>query len=248
MHFLLIAGLMLCVASPGQARDCSRNFDDRGLSQGANNNGMFRCLIAEINDLKREQRRMQKVIDEYERVIGEMPVEYKNEDGEVTVEEDRPIGNAVFTLTARPGSRASALPLDHEVVEGLCAESGGCTVSLVFRAIGFRSTDPLETISAGPCLFDYNTETGAWTRGEGCGEPLTAAGADNDGALMGDDGGGEVIVTAGEACVLADASVDPSATDGGYLGKDRENGLFLLAVPSLIETGPRRFRCDLEIE
>lgn len=245
MKLLVLILLFAFFSAPASARECP--------SVPANRSGevpreFYLCLLAEIRDLQREQQRFRRTIAEFERALGEMPVDYRNEDGNVTVEPDRRIGKAILVLSARLTGGASSLEVDQAVLEELCSSRGGCEISIFFQAFGVRDTDLTEMVASGPCIFSYTSTTGAWARGEGCDPEGSLNGIDGDNAVAGAGQNSSVIATAGGACLLAESDarrqfVSPS----NELQRDHSKGLFLLAIPSRQEQGTRRFRCNLEI-
>ena len=244
---------MLCLvcfvaASEASARDCSvekAGFGDRSLILSMVK--AVNCLNSEIASLKRRQAKLEKVVAGYERLFGELPAPYLNDNGEITSEPGRKIGRATYILDARRTGGASFVPIKQTVLEELCADRG-CQLSLAIRVIGSFSKEPLESTIVGPCNFNYDSRTGAWLRGEGCSGGVLH-GRDGNGTAGVGNGGAETIVEVGEGCLVTDAGVRRSVgTDPNILERDHALGLFLVAAPDLRTNGGRRFQCDLEIE
>ncbi len=248
MRLVTICLIFLVAATAASARDCSVNFRGEGSTDRVRILGAaVNCLNSEVNALKRKQARLEKTLAEYERLLGELPAPYINDNGTITAEPGRRVGRANYILDARRTGGAAFVPLEQSVVEELCADRG-CQLSLAIRVLGSFSKEPLESMIIGPCKFTYNANTGDWLRGDGCsGEVLR--GSDGDGtAGIGDDGA-DIIVEAGPGCLLADAGVRKSVgTDPNILERDHALGLFLIAAPERRDGGGKRFTCDLEIE
>lgn len=262
MRSLVLLFLFAFFAAPVSARECRLYFT---IQQGENiSTRKFNlCLLAEINDqkrkindlkreindLKREQKRFRRVTAEFERVIGEIPVDYLNEDGKVTVEPNRRIGKAIFMLSARLTGGANSLKVDQEILEELCSRHGRCEISIFFQAIDIRDSNPTNSVASGPCIFSYASSTGAWVRGEGCGSEGSLNGIDGDEAVAGPGQHPGVIAMAGGACLLAESDARSHFASGAQaLQRDHAKGLFLIAIPSRREQGTRQFRCILEIQ
>ncbi|WP_343082419.1 hypothetical protein [Ostreiculturibacter nitratireducens] len=246
---ILGAILFLIGATQADSRECRLPSPRPGVvSEEIPPRSFFLCLLAEIDDLKKRQEELERIVPEYERLVAEMPVPYLNDNGKVTVEEGRRIGSATFTLDARQTGRASSLRLDQAVIEELCTTTRGCRMSLIRRVIGLRQTEPLESIIVGPCLFDYDAVSGAWLRGTGCsGDAIS--GKDGDGAVGAKSSGADVVIEAGEGCLMADADIRLAVgADHEILDRDHSRGLYLIAAPERLTTSIRRFRCDLEID
>jgi hypothetical protein len=231
----------LIASGAAHARDCEApDFDGkevRGLRT------FSACILDEVKTLKREQAKLLDEIERLEEALAGVPGEIRNVNGRVSRLGGDNLAQASFTVEARVREGAEALEIDQKALEDLCAI--GCTLTLVLSAEGLRPSDPAATVAVGPCLFRYASESGVWARSGACGEAVT--GIDGNGAPTGISGG-EIIVTAGEACLLADSEprreVDPET---GILSRDREAGLFLIADPMLWKGSEDRFRCEMKL-
>jgi hypothetical protein len=239
MRLMLIVFLLLSGAA--QARDCDPprvTFDEvLGLRD------FSRCLLAEIADLKREQARLLGEIGKLQKRVASVPGEFVNENGRVTLLGGDDLVRASFAVTSRARDGAIALGIDQAVLEELCAKS--CTLSLTLTAVGLRQADPAPVFAVGPCVFRYNGASGVWARSDACGK--ATMGVDGNGRPRGRSGG-EVIVAAAEACLLADS--EPSRdleAERQSLGRDLERGLFLIADAAYWDGDEARFRCDLKV-
>jgi hypothetical protein len=212
----------------------------------------LRCLLDENAALRRDLRRLRDRVGALEAELAATPAPYADRDGRIEAVPGRPVGSAVFVLTARATGRPASLPLDHEVVRALCGRSGGCRLALAEAAEGLRTADPALRLAVGPCAFSYDAESGGWARAEGC-SGGTLAGVDGDGAPPAPaaaGSGGAIIATAGR-CALADAAAQDAPRPAGAavaaeLAPDRSRGLFLLALPA--PGGSARFRCELSVD
>ncbi len=242
---LLICLFLMPMAA--HARECVLPSAQPGLARDVAPRGFFRCILAEIRDLKKKQAELERIVPEYKRLLAELPVPYVNDNGKVSVEEGRKIGSATFILAARQTGGASSLPIDQDVMEALCAGRHRREISLILREIGLFSAEPTSSTVSGPCLFDYDAKTGDWIRGQGC-VGGTLRGVDGESYAGAATGGADIITEAGEGCLLVDA--DKHRTIGAArdaFERDHSKGLFLIAMPDRSE-GKTRFRCDLVIE
>lgn len=205
------------------------------------------CLSNEIVELKREQSRLRRQLEDQALSLREIPGEYRNENGVVSRSPNRNLQTASFILTSRHGNSPASLPIAQNVIRKLCAGEEGCFISLILRREGIGNNTPQDVIVSGPCLFDYDTATGNWSRGVGCGESTPAQGRDGNGSATGDDGA-ETIAVANGGCILADSDPRTIGVQAHILGRDHAKGLFIIAAPSLRENGEGRFRCELKIE
>ena len=244
--------VFICLAVSAQAREC--RFEIKSRNTSGIHSGIvlpptfYRCLLAEIRDLKAEQARIRRIIAEFERVLGKLPVDYLNEDGKVTVEPNRPIGSANFSLASRTTGGANSLEIDQAVLEELCSRRSGCELVILFKQIGLRSPEPVNWISSGPCIFNYTVKTGEWVLSEGCGARGSLAGVDGDEAAASSGTPNDAIADAANACLLSESDVGGfDATGERALVRDHTKGMFLIAMPSRQEQGIRRFQCDLLI-
>jgi len=241
---LIIA--FVCLAVPAQARECRFH---AGRSTEIALKNVVRCVLAEIRDLKAEQARTRRVIAEYERVLGELPVDYLNEDGKVTVEPNKPVGSANFLLTSRTTGGANSIEIDQAVLEELCSRRSGCEIMILFKQISLLSSEPLNSISSGPCFFNYASATGEWVLGEGCGTRGSLTGIDGDEAAASSGLPNDAIADAANACLLSESDLGRFGASGERaFVRDHTKGMFLIAMPSRQEQGIRRFQCDLLIQ
>ncbi|MEO8529627.1 MAG: hypothetical protein ABI459_00240 [Deltaproteobacteria bacterium] len=183
-----------------------------------------------------------------ERAVGNLPGEYRNEDGKISVPDNHTIGTASFVLNARQGLSASSLAIDQKVLETICGVSGGCSMSIQFEAAGLRVGETTQALAAGPCALIYNKTTGAWSRGSACGDGADASGVDGDGTPA-SGGGGAILAAIGGGCLLADANIARTVgAAGDILGPDNARGLYLIAAPTLLKSLSGRFKCQLRLE
>lgn len=241
----------LVQAGSADARDCSQALDVRdmtGISKEIPSRAFFLCLLAEIEDLKRKQAQLAKIIPNYERLVAELPTHYSNADGVITQEEGRLVGSAGFSLTARQLGGPISLELAQHVLDAVCAAPKGCLASLTFRRKSIRGDDPVETQKVGPCEFETNPATGRWIIGPGCGTDASRAGTDGDGVVTTPGSGAVRIIEVGPGCLFSDADIRPTlSTKGDALGADHAIGFFLVADPSQRQDGVSRFECSLEL-
>lgn len=246
MRVLALCVLCLLAAAPARARDCREDMP-RGLPARAFAYAeVIDCLLGEIATLRREAARLAARVGALEAALSAIPADYVNLDGKARAPEGRPVGKALFVLSARQTGGTAAMPLDMSVVEALCAGPGGCSLLLVRRDAGLARPRGSAARGVGPCLFLYDADGGAWFRAAGCGG-ADAAGVDGDGgALSGSGAGGEIVAEAGGSCLLADSDARPQlGREATLLGGDRGPGLFLIAAPDRGDDPGRRFRCEL---
>ena len=75
-----------------------------------------------------------------------------------------------------------------------------------------------------------------------------ATGVDGDGVPASEETGGQIIVEAGQACLLTDTEISTSPGQGAStFGIDRSRGLFLVSAPNRRPGAKRRSQCVLEI-
>lgn len=261
-----LATLLICLlaALPAAARDCSGALPRGVPLRSYVLRDAVDCLISELRVLQRNQSRMAEELDRTRRALAvaqaAIPVDYLNEDGRITLPENRPIGRASFVLSARTTGGPASLALDRAVVAELCGDAGGCSLRLARRDLGLAAAPPDGT---GPCLFLFDSASGGWFRSAGCGD-AAARGIDGNGGAIG-SGGGEILAKAGGACLLADAdarrgpgpapdqgagpNAGPNAgPDTAFLTSDQTPGLFLIAAPERTADRAPRFRCELILE
>jgi len=240
--------LVLLFASPAGARDCQLSFVQDNAPVKVPKVEFFECLLAEIEDLKRDRDRLRALVGEYEKALGEVPVHYQNADGKVAVEEGRKIGSAGFVLTSRQLGGAASLPLDPQVVGAVCAPPTGCAATLALRRLGIQGRTALGTDLVGPCQCTFDVATGNWTCGAGCGPEGPVAGVDGNAALLEAASGAETILRAGPGCLLTDSDLQRPAMPGQpAFAPDRSIGLYLIADPGLRSDGATRFDCTLDL-
>lgn len=237
----VLSVILILAAGAAQARDCKEPWFENKVLKGMGT--YVQCVNERLAALEKEKAQLQDRIDKLDKVMAGLPGEMTQMNGRVTRSGGGALTRASFSLDARARQAAMETDVDQQALELLCGE--GCGITLVLTAIGLRDGDPSPIFATGPCPFQYKTKSGSWTRGGTCGEE--ASGVDGDGSLS-DTPGGEVIATAGEACLLADSgprrSVDPADQ---ALSRDREKGLVLIADPALWTGSEQRFRCDLRI-
>jgi hypothetical protein len=233
--------ILVLAAGAAQARDCKEPWWEDKILKGMGT--YVQCVNDRLAELEKEKAQLQDQVDKLDKIMAGLPGELTDLNGRVTRSGGGKLTRAGFSLDARARQAAMGLDIDQKALEQLCGE--GCSLTLVLTAIGLREGDPTPIFATGPCAFQYKAKSGAWTRSGACGNE--AAGVDGDGILS-DVPGGDVIATAGEACLLADSgprrSVDP---EDQPLSRDREKGLALIADPSLWKGSEQRFRCDLRI-
>jgi hypothetical protein len=238
MRLILIAFLF---AGAAQARDCEPPEIDHDRITGLR--AFSECLVDEIADLKRQEAQLQGKLDDLQKSLASSPGELQNDNGRVARLGGGRLTRASFSLTSRTGEGATDLGIDQDSLEELCATS--CTFTLLLTAEPLREATPAPVFAAGPCGFHYNAKSGVWARGGSCGGPVS--GIDGDGTPT-DKPGGEVIVTAGDACILSDSEPSRSLdVETQTLARDRAKGLFLIADATLWKGAEDRFRCELTI-
>lgn len=239
MRLLLVT--LILAAGTAQARDCEEPYYEGRILKGVG--AYVECVNGRLAELEKEKAELQDKVDKLDKAMAGLPGELTSMNGRVTRSGGGALKRASFSLDARARQAAMEMDVDQKALELLCGE--GCSVTLVLTAIGLREDDPTPIFATGPCPFQYKAKSGSWTRRGACGEEAT--GVDGDGSLS-DAPGGDIIVTAGEACLLADSgprrSVDP---EDQPLSRDREKGLVLIADPALWTGSEQRFRCDLRI-
>ena len=203
------------------------------------------CLLLEINDLKRGQTALAGEIERLKRQIADVPGEYRNQDGKISMPGSGKINTASFRLTSQQGGRPVSLAIDHKVLETLCATGTGCAVSLFLEGDGLRLSETAATAASGPCALNYNKGSGAWSLGAGCDGSGVVSGTDGN-AEPGGSGGGEVVMSAGGACILADAEASRAVGGTAILGADGSRGFYVVGDPGTATDG--RFRCVLTID
>ncbi|MEO9826569.1 MAG: hypothetical protein ABJF50_19375 [Paracoccaceae bacterium] len=240
---------LISTATPASARDCS--FDLNRLQIDASEiYKSLRCLVTAVNRLERENARLKTRVAALEDVARQIPVPWANIDGVISQTPDRPIEAASFLLTSRSTGGANALEIDQDVLEELCDKIGGCTMTIALKAFNLFERKPENRVISGPCRLSYTAdsiEKSTWAVGAGCGVgPL--AGVDGDGGLDEGEGNSAEIALAGGACILADSGLENAAGNSARLASDRNEGLFLLAIPALQSERTRRFQCELSLE
>ena len=206
----------------------------------------FRCIIDEIEELKRQRlqiRELERAVADLQRRV---PAEYLNDNGKVFAKPDRVIGKATISADSRPSGEALSISIAQDVIEELCA-ARTCHITLSMTVDGVLSNNTSERQSDGPCDFSYDSATGDWDRADGC-SGGGVSGTDGDGQPATGDAGADIILEAGQACLLTDTEIRTSPGQGAStFGRDRSKGLFLAAVPDRRPDLKRRFQCVLEI-
>jgi hypothetical protein len=246
MRILALLALCLCAALPAAARDCRVEMPSGLPRHPFAFVDVLECLLDEIAALKRERARLTGRVAELEATLATIPADYVNADGRIEAAADRPVARARFVLTARTTGGSAALALDPAVLEALCARPGGCAIALAERVLDLGRPEAEAAEGVGPCLFLYDPGDGAWFRAAGCGAGEAVRGVDGNGGPMG-DGGAEIVASAGQVCLLADAEAR-TGPGSALLARDYSDGLFLIAAPGLGADPARRFRCELQIE
>lgn len=206
----------------------------------------FRCVIKEIETLKRQQSQIPKLEKQVADLRRRIPVEYQNTNGKVTAEPGRPIGKATITVDSSRSGKTLSLPIAQDVVNELCGGKS-CHIIVSMSVTGAFSGTRTEGAVFGPCAFSYDAASGDWVRGAGCGG-AAVLGTDGDGVSASESGASNVIMEAGQACLLADTEIKstPGQGQSGF-GPDRTKGLYLIAVPDRRPELKRPFQCVLEI-
>jgi hypothetical protein len=239
MRVLLV--ILILAADAAQARDCKEPWWENKVLKGMGT--YVECVNARLAELETEKAQLQDQVDRLEKIMAGLPGEMTTLNGRVTRSGGGALMRAGFGLDARARQAAMETEIDQTALEQLCGE--GCSLTLVLTAIGLRDGDPTPIFAVGPCAFQYKAKSGAWTRSGACGPE--ASGVDGDGSLS-DAPGGEVIASAGDACLLAESgprrSVDP---EDQPLSRDRDKGLVLIADPARWTGSEQRFRCDLRL-
>ena len=248
MRVLLLSIFLSLFAVASHAKECQVP----GLGRGGDwvkiqeLTRAFRCIIAEIEELKRQQIQIVELEEKVAELQRRVPAEYLNDNGKVTVEADRLIGKATIIADSRPSGETLSIPIEQGVIEELCAQSS-CHLVLSMTVSGAFAGNTLEKNTVGPCNFSYNAATGGWVRAEGC-SGGRATGVDGDGVPASEETGGQIIVEAGQACLLTDTEISTSPGQGAStFGIDRSRGLFLVSAPNRRTGAKRRSQCVLEI-
>ena len=204
----------------------------------------LRCLVIELDKVKRENAALKRQLDKIADVLTEIPADFSNVDAVVSRVEGRAVGRASFVLSARSTGGPNALPIDQAVLEEVCGRNGGCAVLLGFRRSGLFDNEPRYAHLTGPCQFSYSAGKGAWSLGAGCGDaPKTGTDGDETASSTGERD--PVIVEAAGACLLSESAPSQSVGQGDSFTRDHRIGLFLVAMPSRQPDGIRRFQCEL---
>lgn len=238
--------VLLLAVAPGAATAQACNFEVDSFTALPDRVvlGVLRCLVRELDNVRRENAALRRDIEELKALMTQLPANYSNVDGVVTEEVGRAIGRASFVLTARTTGGASVMPLEQRVLDEVCGKSGGCSVTLAFRKISLFDAETKDSVLTGPCTFTYAPGDGKWSLGAGCNDG-PRSGKDGD-QSAGDDGTTDaVLVRSGGACLFAESDpVRAVGTDTGF-HRDHSIGLYLVAMPSLQPDGIRRFECEL---
>ena len=250
MRLLAMIIAILLSVQAAEARDCELPEQTSAiLTHQIPPRSFFLSILAEIDDLKKKQAELERIVPEYERLLAELPAHYENRNGKVTFEEGRRIGSASFVLASRQLGGPSSVELDATVIDALCGPPNGCSITLTFRKLGFRTAEPLETLRIGPCQFEIDSKSGCWVCGAGCGSDVSIEGIDGDGNALDPGSGASVVMEVGPGCLLADSDARTTPGAGGEnLATDNRRGVFLVADTTRRDDGTTRFECDLEIE
>jgi hypothetical protein len=245
----LVALLLSAFGTPtdAQIRNCQLEINSQYYSDGEAMQEFLRCLNNRITDLHKTNNQLQRRIAKLEAVAGNLPTAWSNEDGVITEEPGRPIGNASFLLSARSTGGANSLAIEQRVLEEVCGTSGGCTLTIAMNQLSLFDKKPKESAVSGPCQLTYKPDSGDWAVSGGCGG-APQSGIDGDGGLGSDGGNSVEIAAAGGACILADSGLSKTVGGDEELTSDRSKGLFLIAMPSRQSGAERRFQCELSFE
>lgn len=237
----LLPALFCLLATAAQAKDCEiPRFEERKVSGLV---AFAECMNERVGRLEEENAKLREELEKTRGSLAEFPGELMNDNGRVTRTGGDNLVQASFATSARKGQAAAGLAIDQQALETMCAV--GCTVHLALTAEALRKSDPPPVFADTTCSLRYTAKSGAWAQGGGCGE--AASGVDGDGNPPG-EAGGEVLATAGGACLLADAEPGRGVTkERQVLGTDRAKGLFLVAAPLMFTGTDARFRCELKI-
>ena len=238
MRWILL--VLLLFPALAFAKDC-----EPPTREGMEIRGLFsfsECMIDKVAALERENAAIKTELEAIRAALSKFPGELQIDNGRVTRTGGETLVQASFITTARRREGTVALGADQKALEALCAI--GCKVNLVLAPEGLRDDDPGTAAVVATCSLHYAAKSGACSLG-GCGNPVS--GVDGDGKPPGNSGG-EVIASAGGACLLADSEPSRSVnSEGGMLGGDRAKGLFLIATPALWTGTEDRFRCVLKL-
>lgn len=237
----LLPVLLCLLATAVQAQDCEPPRSDGHSVTGL---GAFaKCMNDRVARLEADNAVLREELDRLRGTLAEFPGELTNDNGRVTRTGGDNLVQASFATSARKGQAAAGLAVDQAALEAMCAV--GCTLHLALTAEALRKNDPPPVFADASCPLRYTAANGAWSQGGGCGAAVS--GVDGDGKPPG-QGGGEVLASAGGACLLADAEPGRGVKeDGQVLGADRTKGLFLVAAPLLFTGTDVRFRCEMKI-
>lgn len=248
MRVFILACLLLFIAPPTQARDCQVP----GLGRGGNwvkieeLTRSFRCIIAEIEALKKQKLKVEELERQVEALRRRVPTEYINNNGKVLVEPDQLIGKATIIVDARRSGEPRSLPIDQVLIEELCG-ARSCQIALALESSGALVRTSRSGFQQTLCQFLYVPQTGEWTVATGCTNPA-GSGIDGDGSTSDDDTGADTLLETGEACLFADADYRILAGQSApsFLS-DRSQGLFVISVPDRRPDLTVPFQCVLEI-
>lgn len=237
----LLSVLLVLLATTAHARECEAPKQEGGEVRGLR--AYVDCMNKAVATLERDNADLKKELEKIQASLSKFPGEFRNEDGRVTRSGGDSLVHATFSTGARRREAAAALGIDQKALEALCAV--GCTINLMLSAEGLRKSDPPPVFADATCTLRYTAKSGAWSQGGGCGDAVS--GVDGDGKPPGGSGG-EIIGSAGEACILADSEPARGVSpDGQLLNADRAKGLYLIAAPALWTGTETRFRCELKL-
>jgi hypothetical protein len=239
MRWMVVAFAL--AAGAADAKDCVTPRTDGLRLDGLK--AFSECVNARMAALEKENAGLREELEKVRKSLTRLPGEFLNESGRVTRSGGESLVQATFLTTARRREGPAALPIDQKVLETLCGS--GCNMNLVMEGEALRKGDPGSVSAVATCRLRYSARNGAWSSGGGCGDAVS--GVDGDGKPPGKSGG-EVIATAGDACILADS--EPSRSIGAqdqFLDGDRAKGLYLIAAPAFFLGTEAKFRCELKI-
>jgi hypothetical protein len=237
----LLPAVLCLLAAAAQAKDCDVPKVEGRTVTGL---GVFaECMNERIAKLEQDNAALREELETTRGLLAEFPGELKNDNGRLTRTGGDNLVQASFSTSARKGQAAAGLAVDQKALEAMCEV--GCTLHLALTAEALRKSDPPPVFADASCTLRYTAKSGAWAQGGGCGDAVS--GVDGDGKPPG-KAGGEVLASAGGACLLADAEPGRGiAAEGQVLAADRTKGLFLIAAPAQFTGTVARFRCEMKI-
>lgn len=241
-QILLFAFIFSAACAQQAYADCALPPAARRIDELVVYRDFWVCIEKAVRELRAKQELMEQELKSLREILADTPAPYLNDNGAVTRQPGRRIGQARFVLNARQTFGATALQIDQAVLEELCS-NGGCQIRLAKTEIGLFNAEPTGTDITRPCGFDYDSASGAWARSGGCGSG-PGKGVDGNGRPGATAGGAEEIAAVAGSCVIADADLGRS---GQSYSADWTKGIYLIAQRPEGSTGSR-FICELEIE